>query len=98
MVATTDCAGLYADADLAGDGLGDLALLEFEICAGLGDDGDFHFRHLLFRQAKSKRSMLEPASSIVDFMKVVITTEGEDSAEEDEELKMSRHGRVGFAS
>jgi hypothetical protein len=45
MVATTDCAGLYADADLAGDGLGDLALLEFEICAGLGDDGDFHFRH-----------------------------------------------------
>jgi hypothetical protein len=48
MVTEADCAGLHADADLAGPGLRDLALLEFEVCAGLGDYGDFHFRHLNF--------------------------------------------------
>ncbi len=47
VVAEADTAGLHADADLAGAGLGDFALLEFEVRAGFRDDGDFHFWHLV---------------------------------------------------
>jgi hypothetical protein len=48
MVAEADCAGLYADADLAGAWLRDFAFLELEVCAGFRDYGDFHFWHLRF--------------------------------------------------
>src|SRR4029077_8144684 len=46
-VAEADAAGLHVDADLAGAGLRDFALLEFEGGAGFGDHGDFHFWHLV---------------------------------------------------
>jgi len=38
-------ASLHADSDLAETRLGDFAFLEFEVGAGFGDDGDFHFWH-----------------------------------------------------
>jgi hypothetical protein len=48
LVAEANAAGLHADADLAWSGLRDFAFLEFEVRAGFGDDGDFHFWHLGF--------------------------------------------------
>jgi hypothetical protein len=45
VVAEANAAGLHADADLTWAGLGDFAFLEFEVRAGFGDDGDFHFWH-----------------------------------------------------
>jgi hypothetical protein len=36
---------LYSNADLTWAGLRDFAFLDFEVGAGFGDHGDFHFRH-----------------------------------------------------
>ena len=44
-VAEANTAGLHADADLAWAGLGNFAFLDFEIRAGFGNNGDFHFWH-----------------------------------------------------
>ena len=45
MVAKANAAGLHADADVSRGRLGDFAFLQFEVGAGLGDYGDFHFGH-----------------------------------------------------
>src|SRR5713226_5791858 len=64
-VAEADAAGLHADADLAGAGLGDFALLELEVCAGLGGNGDFHFRHLVMSLiGVAERWMRDAAGSL----------------------------------
>jgi len=45
VVGKANTAGLHADADLSWAGLRDFAFLEFEVGAGFGDNGDFHFWH-----------------------------------------------------
>jgi len=45
MVAEADATGLDADADVSGGWLRNVAFLEFEIGAGLGDYSDFHLGH-----------------------------------------------------
>src|SRR5690349_7131426 len=57
MVTETDAAGLHADADMSRGGLRDVAFLQFEVGAGLGDNGDFHFGHRRFPSGEISDSL-----------------------------------------
>lgn len=48
MVAEANAAGLDADAGMSGRRLRNVAFLELEVRAGLGDYGDFHLGHEVF--------------------------------------------------
>jgi hypothetical protein len=48
MIAKTDTAGTHFDPNLAGPGRGEVALDEFDVGFGFGDDGNFHLRQVEF--------------------------------------------------